>query len=321
MSLVVPNSYSEIPENFYDNNDSDNVCFNCEKPAYSLLYEIGHFGFPIKFQKCRCGIVKQTPMPNEAFFEWFFNSEVFFSSKKTNEDHIWGAYDYFADEGCRLATSRYRYKKLSQVLDVGRPLDIMKIGPSTGTFLYVANQQGHRAIGCDVSTEFVEFGRKKYGVRIDNGRFERKNYPDQNFDRIFLFNVIENIPNLAEFLESVHDKIKNDGYFIFNFTDMENNIFEIIQKGRYSLYRPPVCYVFTKSIMETVLRKFGFEVTHYYRDKRYMHLEKILTLLGWHRALNLCKVLRVHRIPFLIYAYPSHIVVARKVDRRKRSPA
>ena len=139
---------------FYDEHDSDNVCYLCENPRYTPLYHVTHYDFPFMFQKCACGMVEQTPMPNERFFDWFFNSEVFFSSKKTDKDSIWGYYDYFADEPNRLATSQWRYRKLVHLFQDG-PLSIMKIGPAVRAFLHVAAQHGHKVLGCDVSNQFV----------------------------------------------------------------------------------------------------------------------------------------------------------------------
>jgi len=55
---------TEIPAEFYDQNDNDNVCFLCNNPKYVLKYRITHFGFPFTFKTCHCGIEKQTPMPN-----------------------------------------------------------------------------------------------------------------------------------------------------------------------------------------------------------------------------------------------------------------
>lgn len=300
------------PYDFYDQEDSDNVCFLCGNPKYKLRYELGHFGFPFRFQQCQCGLVKQTPMPNEKFFEWFFNSDIFFSSKESKSEKIWGFYDYFKDESCRLATSRYRYKKLRNIFEVGHPLEIMKIGPSTGTFLHVAKQHGHNAIGCDVSTQFAEYAKEKYSVQIDNGRFEHMDYADEQFDVIMLFNVVENVPNQAEFFDAVRRKLKVGGYFILNHVDMQNNVIEKVQKEKYFLYRPPICYIYKMDVLEKILNKFEFKVVSHYRDIRYMHMEKIFTLLGWKLPLSFFNSLHVQQTPFPIYAYPSKITVAQR---------
>lgn len=302
------------PADFYDWADGENVCFLCNRPRYSLLFNIQSFGFPIAFKKCRCGIVKQVPMPNLKFFEWFFNSDVFFSAKDTKREHIWGFYDYFRDEECRLRTSEYRYQKMHAVFDAERPLDIMKIGSSTGTFLHVANRYGHRAMGCDVSRRFVDYAQTHYAVRIDHGRFERLGYRDRQFDVIILFNVIENIPNLYEVMTQVRRTLKVGGYFIFNFVDMRYNVMAALQRQRYFLYRPPVCYIFNATVVFALLQKVRLQPVRSFRDVRYLHLEKVFTLLNWYWPLKLAELSGVSRIPFPSYAYPSRIMIAQRTD-------
>ena len=306
-------SIEKLSVEYYDLQDSENICFLCNQPTYKLKYKVKHFGFDFTFKQCSCGVVKQTPMPNEKFFEWFFNSKAFYSAKKSGKKEIWGFYDYFKDEPCRLATSRHRYKKLKFVFEKDKPLEIMKVGPSTGSFLYVANQHGHHAIGCDISADFVDFAKEQYNVRIDNGRFERIKYSDEQFDVLLLFNVIENIPNLDEFLKEVNRTVKKGGYFILNHVDMKGNLIAALQKDKYFIYRPPICYIFDRDVLSSMLFKYGFKVVKTYRDIRYLHMEKVLTLLRWKRVNSLFRLFNAHRIPFKIYAYPSQVVVAQKM--------
>ena len=296
---------------FYNLNDSTNCCYLCGQPNYNLLFDVKHFDFPFEFQECQCGMVKQTPMPNEQFFDWFFNSDVFFSSKETDKDHIWGYYDYFADEANRLATSKWRFKKLSHLFEKG-PLNIMKIGPATGTFLHVAQENGHNVLGCDVSDTFAQHAINTYKVKIDQGRFEKQAYKDGQFDAVVLLNVIENVPNQLEFLESIHRTISPGGHFIFNYVNMSGNLIAKFQKSKYFIYRPPICYTYTEPIMRKVLDKIGFELVETHRDVRCLNVEKILTLLGWKSLLKLARAMKLNKLSFLLYAYPSRIVVARK---------
>lgn len=300
------------PESFYDQADGENCCILCEDPRYTLHRRISHFGFPFRFSRCRCGMIKQTPMPNEQFFEWFFNSELFLSAKQSGSENIWGFYDYLRDEDCRLATSKHRYRRLRRVFSSDRPLRIMKIGPSTGSMLHVAQNHGHEVVGCDVSSKFVTYARDHYGVRIDHGRFEHLPYEPESFDVILLFNVVENVPNLSEFLASIAQRLRPGGHFVLNHVDMRHNLIERVQKERYFMYRPPICYMFETGVLHRLLEKHGFEVEDRLRDIRYMHLEKIFTLLGWTSALGLARALKVDRIRFPIPAYPSVIQVARR---------
>lgn len=301
-----------VPETYYDENDSTNVCFLCGKPEYALRYHVTHFDFPFTFQQCQCGLIKQTPMPNDQFFEWFFNSDVFFSSKTENKDHIWGYYDYFSDEPNRLETSKWRYKRLQHLFQPG-PATLFQPGPATGTFLYTAQQDGHNVLGCDVSSQFREYAMTNYNVQIDHGRFERQPYADGQFDAVILLNVIENVPNQSEFLQAIHRTLRPGGHFILNYVEMHNNLIERFQKSKYFIYRPPICYAYTNAVIHQILAKFGFEVVEVHRDIRTLNVEKIVTLLGWKWALKLTRALKINRIPIRAWAYPSYILVARRL--------
>ncbi|ARN73871.1 hypothetical protein BST96_06940 [Oceanicoccus sagamiensis] len=253
-------------------------------------------------------------MPNQQFFEWFFNSDLFFSAKGSSSDEIWGFYDYFKDEKSRLITSARRYKKLAKLLDWGSPKSIMKIGPSTGTFLHAANQAGHTVRGCDVSNNFAQYALDNYDITIDQGRFEKMNYAPEQYDALLLLNVVENVPNLNEFFEAIQQSIKIGGHFIVNHVEMKNNMIERFQKDKYFIYRPPICYAFEGDTLDKLMAKHGFQFKTKIRDVRYLHLEKITTLLRWKWALKLSKLLGISRLHFPIWAYPSWISVYTRVE-------
>lgn len=302
-----------VPPEYYDHHDGTNRCPVCHDPDFQPLYKIEHFGFPFEFYRCRCGLIKQAPLPNEQFFEWFFNSEQFFSAKQTELDEIWGFYDYFRDESSRLKTSRRRYRKLSRLLDWQDPVSIMKIGPSTGTFLHVAAQDGHEVRGCDVSDRFVRFAAETYGVRIDHGRFERMSNDPGSFDAVLLFNVIENVPNLEEFLTAIRRALKPGGHLILNHVEMRGNLIAALQRDKYFLFRPPTCYGFENEALVQLLDRFGFHKRHRLRDVRYLHLEKISTLLRWRWLHTLARLTGTLRLEFAIWAYPSRIGVFERI--------
>lgn len=310
----VPGVQFEFTSDLYDATDGTNRCLLCKSPRYRLFQRVTRYSYPFEFQRCACGLIKQTPMPTARFFEAFFNAPVFYSAKATGAREVWGYYDYFSEETARMRTARLRYARLSGYWPRQRPLLIMKIGPGTGTFLYVARQHGHRVSGCDVSDRFVGNARSHYGLEIQRGRFEELSYPDASFDVVLLFNVIENLPHPEVVLSAVHRTLKPGGVFVLNYVNMARNWLYAIQKGSYFLMRPPVCYLFTDRAIRMLLDKCGLSVVDSLLDLRYLSLEKILTLLRWARprSLRLRSMLQV--VPFPIFAYPSHLLVARKAD-------
>lgn len=250
-------------------------------------------------------------MPSEKFFEWFFNSATFFKSKGNQDGNIWGYDDYFSDEPSRLATSRLRFKKINKYIDMKPGSKLLKIGPATGTFLHVSQEAGLDVKGSDVSNQFANYARENYHVEIDIGRFEQQEYAENSFDFLVLFNVIENVPNLDVFMESISRVLKPGGYFIFNHVRMDQNFVEAVQGKKYFMYRPPMCYMFAKDSLEKLMAKYHFKKTHSMLDIRYMTPEKILGLLGWVRIKKMIQVIGMGKLNFPIYAYPSNIIIAK----------
>lgn len=121
-----------------------------------------------------------------------------------------------------MRTAKRRFSKpLCRMLAWDSPRRIMKIGPSTGTFLHVSQLAGHKALGCDVSDRFKQYARDNYDVPIDHGRFERMGYDDEQSDAILLFDVIENVPNIEEFLKAIQRTLAVGGHFIVNHVEMK----------------------------------------------------------------------------------------------------
>ncbi len=301
------------PEGCYDLG-ADAGCFLCgRRDGRRVVREVGHFGIPLRFERCRCGLVQQTPIPNRRFFEWFFNSAVFTSGRRHAGGKIWGFYDYFPDEPSRRATAHLRYRRLAHRLglDASRH-DVLEVGAATGTFLHVLREHGHRVTGCEMSERFVASSRASYGLELRHGAFEEAGFPEASFDLVVLFNVIENVPGQAAFFRELHRVLRPGGTLVLNFVDMRHNLLAALQGERYFLYRPPVCFLYEGRVLEAVIDRFGFAVSHRLRDLRFLTVEKVVTLLGLRRAPAVARALGIARRPFPLYAYPSKLWLARR---------
>jgi len=93
---------------------------------------------------------------------------------------------------------------------------------------------------------------------------------------------------------------------------MKNNFIAKLQGAKYFLYRPPICYGFRLDVVDRIMNKYGFKIVANKRDIRFMHLEKIFTLLHWKWPLSIIRTLKIDQINFSTYAYPSRIIIAQK---------
>jgi len=73
---------------------------------------------------------------------------------------------------------------------------------------------GGKCIGTDVCKEFIDRGRKEYGVDIRVGDYHRIEFPDGMFDFVYADNSIEHSPRPEIVLQEVYRVLKDNGIFI-----------------------------------------------------------------------------------------------------------
>ena len=88
---------------------------------------------------------------------------------------------------------------------------LLEIGSSWGYFLHQANTAGFATVGVELGRTRREFGVRKLGVDI---RDSMTSLGDAQFDLIYCVHTLEHIPDVAPFLRSCHDHLKDGGVFV-----------------------------------------------------------------------------------------------------------
>lgn len=258
---------------------------------------------PLTYVTCsECGLIYQNPRPSQDSLVRFFSSEGFTSAKDAHrqDGQIAGYYDYLRDEPFRFKLAKSRLNKLERLFPGKKPLRILKIACGTGTFLKVARDNGHEAMGVDVSDIFVRFGRERYDVPLLHGRFEDVDLEGRQFDAILLFGAINNLVEIRTVFDKAKTHLAPGGIFAFNYIDIDNFLARL-QKEKFWLYRPPAIYQFTRRQIPVMLAHFGWRLVEHSSDSQYTSLSKLFGFLGWKPLWRLMEILRLHyavvRIP------------------------
>ena len=134
---------------------------------------------------------------------------------------------------------------------------LLDIGCGTGLFLHLAREAGLQVRGIELSESAVAYARMNYGLDVHHGTLENTDLPDQSFDIVTMWHVLEHLPDPVAALRRVARALKPDGLLLLgvpNFDSIEARIF-----GRrwYSLDAPRHLYQFTPRTMATVLNAVG----------------------------------------------------------------
>jgi 2-polyprenyl-3-methyl-5-hydroxy-6-metoxy-1,4-benzoquinol methylase len=172
--------------------------------------------------------------------------------------------------GTHIKNFHYGLSLIEDYAPAGRLLDV---GCAIGIFLSLARERGWEVHGVDISKYAVSYCRETLGHHAVAGDLSEARFPDQWFDVITLWDVIEHFAHPCQQLKEVHRVLKNDGIILMD-TPNENSLLRwmaamiyrtsrgIISYPVRKLYHEFHLYYFTPETLQMLLQKCGFELVH-----------------------------------------------------------
>lgn len=180
----------------------------------------------VQQKKCYiCAGVKATPFANIHGFQYVrcdmcghlyttvrYSTENLLEFYRDNEHYSTGTY---ADP----ASYRYRIDNVArpkvEFLEKYAPKKgkLIDAGSGIGDIPLVAKQNGWDAVGVEISTHSVKFGKEKMGAPLVQDAFEHylANVPDKSIDAISLIGFLEHTTDPLAFLKDVYRVLKKGG--------------------------------------------------------------------------------------------------------------
>jgi 2-polyprenyl-3-methyl-5-hydroxy-6-metoxy-1,4-benzoquinol methylase len=106
---------------------------------------------------------------------------------------------------------------------------VLDYGCGSGYGSQMLSNLADKVIGVDVSSEAIEFAKKKYFS--NNIIFKDiSELDDEKFDVITSFQVIEHVTDDKEYIKKLKNLLNPDGYLLISTPDKKNRLFNFIQK-------------------------------------------------------------------------------------------
>lgn len=178
---------------------------------------------------------------------------------------------------------------------------VLDVGCAGGAFPKAAHDLGFDVTGVEPSRWLAEQGRSLYGLDIRAGLLEDQDFPDQSFDLISLWDVIEHLPDAHAVVADIHRLLKPGGYLIVNCPDYDSLARKLLGPKWPMLLSVHLIY-FTRNTITDFLRRENFDVVDFRPFWQTLQLGYVLqrasAYFGIFRPLQkLTEATGLHRIP------------------------
>jgi ubiquinone/menaquinone biosynthesis C-methylase UbiE len=139
-----------------------------------------------------------------------------------------------------------------------RPGRILDVGCGSGDFLGSLAHLGWETYGTDLSEAGAELARAR-GIQAYRGDLSAAAFPDDFFEVVTLWHVLEHVPDPLEQLAEIRRVLKPGGLLVVEVPNARSATFSLTKAKWYYLDVPRHLQHFTPSTIDAVLGQAGFK--------------------------------------------------------------
>ena len=161
---------------------------------------------PFKILECKeCGLLYTTPRPNKDEIGRYYKSEEYYSHQENKEGFIPKVY-----EKVKSVNLKNKYGIATEGKEKGKALDI---GCGVGDFLHTMEQHSWDCTGVEPSEDAKVIAKKRIKGQLLSSE-EQENLPDNSFDIITMWHVLEHVDDIRWQIQQLHRLCKPGGRII-----------------------------------------------------------------------------------------------------------
>lgn len=166
-----------------------------------------------------------------------------------------GGESYIEDETQRRYEAEQRLNWVEQFVPGGRMLEI---GAANGLFLASARDRGFEVYGIEPAAGLAARARELFDVNVQAGFVETAALPDDPFDVVCAWHVLEHLHKPQDALQRLRGALKSDGYLFLEIPNIES--VRAKRHGTNWFHLDPENHVafYDREQLRTVLEQSGF---------------------------------------------------------------
>ena len=158
---------------------------------------------------------------------------------------------------------------------------LLDIGCGEGFFLFNASKAGYTTKGIEISQDAAEYAGREFGLDVEAKPFEELQFPDNYFDVVTLWQVLEHVPYPLIVLKEVHRILKPEGLLATSTPDIESILAKIFRRKWWNLRRLHINQ-FTVKTLTDMLKRAGFKNVFSTKYKEHISISMLVIPLLKH---------------------------------------
>jgi 2-polyprenyl-3-methyl-5-hydroxy-6-metoxy-1,4-benzoquinol methylase len=257
------------------------TCNNCGKDSSRKLFIKNHFRI---VQCLNCGLVYTNPRVKRDFANSIYDSTYF----KSRDSVTSGYENYLKERPTIEATFRRRINFIfrhAHSFEKSENPRILDIGCAMGFLLNLFRELGWQTEGVELSDFASSYARDELNLSVRQGTLNTLSFPNDNYDLLTSWDVIEHSYNPKEDIKMMHKLTKKGGYVAL-ITPNRASLHARLVGQKWVEYEKPEehLYFFEKNILIKILRDVGFETVATTTSGKYVSLGFALNRLKSYSA-------------------------------------
>jgi len=203
-----------------------------------------------KFVRCRqCGLVYQNPRLTPATLADYYPDD-YPPHRTGRRPTLWDRLDLSLAYAKRVYAIR-RFRGGGRLLDVGC---------GAGGFLQAMAAAGWEVYGLEPSPRAAKAAAEASGAPIITARLEDADLPNEFFDLVTLWDVVEHLHDPRAGLKKAWGALRAGGLLVASTPDLDSPDRKIFRKYWFGYDLPRHLYIFNRKTLTILLDQIGFEV-------------------------------------------------------------
>lgn len=152
-----------------------------------------------------CGLLFTEPRPPKDKIGEYYKSEEYYSHQENKQGFIPRIY-----ERVKSINLKNKYNMATSGMKLGTMLDI---GCGVGDFMHTMETHGWKTVGIEPSEEAVNIAKKRTKASVHRPE-ELKDFPNESFDLITMWHVLEHVDDLKFEIAQLQRLLKKNGRLV-----------------------------------------------------------------------------------------------------------